>query len=228
MIDTPVRASSVEPDPVVPRRPLRSRFSGPHLVMVLAALIAFVLVLVVLRDRSQHVFVAVAGADIEQGSRLTSGAVELRRISAEAADALGDLIDAGEMQRALDSRAVASRSIRAGTTLRATDLRSGGSTASLERVMSVELESARAAGGSLAAGDVVDVLAVGGEEPADVVAAGLEVIAVRQGSGGFGASTVVLSLAVDPPTALRLAAAFGRDDVFVLRATGAAPFGVTP
>lgn len=225
MIDTPVRASSVEPDPVVPRRPLRSRFSMAHVVMVLAALIAFVLVLVVLRDRSQHVFVGVAVVDVEQGSRLTAGSVELTRIPAVAAAALRDLVDADEMQRALDEGAVASRSIQAGTTLRATDLHSGGSDGRLDRVMSFEIDSARAAAGSLVAGDIVDVLAAHGDDGAEVVAQGIEVVAARSGSGGFGSSSLVLSLAVDPPTALRLAAAAAGDDVFVVRSTGAKPFG---
>lgn len=221
MIDTPVRASSVEADPGTPRSPLRSRFSAAHLVMVLAALIAFVLVLVVLGDRSERVFVAVTAVDVEQGTRVGAEDVELLAVPAEVADTLGDLVDADRMQRALDDHAVATRTLPAGTTLRATDLRADGIAHSVTRVMSFEIEAARAAGGALIAGDVVDVLAVGGDQGADVVAQGVEVVAVQPGSGGFGSSSLVLSFAVDPPTALRLAAA--GDDVFVLRATGAAP-----
>lgn len=224
MIDTPVRASSDESVPVVARRPLRSRFAAAHLVMVLAALVAFTLVLVALRDRSRHAFVAVAAVDLEQGSRVGAGDVELRRVAAEAVDALGDLLDAPEMQDALDEGAVVMRSLVAGTTLRVDDLRRTRAELPSERVMSIEIDAAHAAGGALVIGDAVDIVAPGGDEGAELIAAGVEVVAVRSGGGGLGSSTLVLSLAVDPPTALRLAAAVASDDVFVLRATGAAPF----
>lgn len=223
MIEAPVRGSSVESDPVVPRRPLRSRFSMAHLVMVLAGLVAFVLVLVALSDRSEDVHVSVAAIDVEQGTRLSAASIQLIPVPAEAAAALGDLVDADEMQAALDEGAVAARTLPAGTTLRVTDLRRGDDPASPERIMSVEIDAARAAGGLLVSGDVVDIVASSGDE-AEVVASGVDVVAVSSGNRGFAAASLVLSLAVDPPTALRLVAAVASGEVFVLRATGAEPF----
>lgn len=51
-------------DPV-PKRRLASRLSLGHLIMVVAGLTAFILVLAVLRDRSEVVQVAIASTDKE-------------------------------------------------------------------------------------------------------------------------------------------------------------------
>jgi hypothetical protein len=223
MIDAPVRtAPSDEPiTSPIRRRPLRSRVAAGHVVMVLAALLAFVLVLVAVRDRDRTSFVAVAVEAIEQGTTVDAGSVEFLPVNIEDAELFAALVDGNEMQTLLDAFAVATRSLAPGSVLLETDLRVATDDASGLRAMSVELPSGRAVAGRLRVGDRVDVIDVA-DNAAVVVASDIDVIGVSDSSSdGFGSGGVTLTLAVDAAEALRLAHAMAIGDVFVVRATGA-------
>ena len=67
-----------------PRRRFIGRLSLGHLVMVLAGLLAFLLVLAVLRDNSVTNFVAKAARDIPAGTTIGGEDVELIEITGDA------------------------------------------------------------------------------------------------------------------------------------------------
>ena len=73
---------AVEP---APRRPLLSRLSLGHVIMILAGLLAFLLVLVVLRERGESFQIAVAAQQIDAGTQLQ--ATDVRYASLTDADA---------------------------------------------------------------------------------------------------------------------------------------------
>ncbi|HVM00837.1 MAG TPA: hypothetical protein VM324_16225 [Egibacteraceae bacterium] len=96
--------------------------------------------------------------------------------------------------------------------------------------MSLPIDRERAAGGDLARGDRVDVVAVV-EGRALYVAADLEVLAVAssRGDGALAApGRFFVTVAVDEPTALALARALEIGTVSVLRSTGSLPATVDP
>ena len=65
--DAMVGPFAVEP---VPKRPLLRRLSLGHLIMVLAGMLAFLLVLAVLRERGEVLQIAVAVDQIDAGTAL--------------------------------------------------------------------------------------------------------------------------------------------------------------
>ncbi|MGI9609883.1 MAG: SAF domain-containing protein [Acidimicrobiia bacterium] len=197
------------------RRSLVSRLSIGHVVMILAGLVAIVLNLAFLRSDTEPISVAVADQAIEAGTVLTDnhiGSVEVG--------------DAGELVQGLLTEDAATpllgsllaRDIAAGEPIRRSDLRPAGSSLAL-REYSIEVDAAEAAGGSIQGTDVVDIIAVI-DNRAFYVAAGLEVVRVKDGGSG---GDLIIVLSVDDQTALEIASARAAGSIAVVRSTGAPP-----
>jgi hypothetical protein len=100
--------------------------------------------------------------------------------------------------------------------------------------MSIAVPLVQAAGGKIAAGDLVDVIASDAAGGAYYVAQGLRVLGVAPSSStsgvlGGGSGSYFVIVAVDKQTALRIAAAIGvqgggvaGDDIEIVRSTGEA------
>jgi Flp pilus assembly protein CpaB len=203
-------------------RPLASRLSFGHLVMIVAGLLTFVLIASVLQDRGATVTVAVAARALEPGTALGPGSVRYVEVAADSA--LGrSLLNRAEVGEGK----VAVRRVAAGEPLTASDLRSSAAPAQL-RAMSLAVSSEHAVGGQLAVGDRVDIVTVE-ERRASYIARDVEVLAVPgKGKGGIGSvgasgGGYFVTVAVDGDVALRLAVALREGKLEILRSTGAAP-----
>lgn len=221
--ETSSDSSRPRPRPVAPRRrKARERISLGHLFMIAAALLAFVLVISVLQDRSKTTQVLVARSDIQPGSAITPDLVRQVPMPAgsdlaTAMAGLGDLAGGG---------AIAGQRIEAGDPVTLTAIAPRSDNSGL-RAMSIPIERARAVGGELAPGDRVDVISVTGSS-ATYVATDLEVLKTQnqQGTGALGSSALTdyyVTVAVDGETALAIALAQQTGEVSILRSTGAVP-----
>ena len=208
--------------PVAPRRRgLRERLSLGHLFMIAAALLAFVLVVSLLQDRTETARILVADTDLVPGTVLTPSVVSEVEIPANSPlvgrVATLDSIAGGSV--------TAAQRIGAGDPITITALSPGANPSAL-RAMSLPIDRVDAVGGDLAPGDRVDVIGVDANGAA-YVAVDLEVLDTqasesRNGALGTAAlSTYYVTVAVDDQTALRLALALEADEVTVLRSTGA-------
>lgn len=215
--------SRPRPRPVAPRRrKARERISLGHLFMIAAALLAFVLVVSVLQDRSKTTQVLVARTDIQPGSAITPDLVRQVPMPAgsdlaTAMAGLGDLAGGA---------AIAGQRIEAGDPVTLTAIAPRSDNNGL-RAMSIPIERARAVGGELAPGDRVDVISVTGSS-ATYVAVNLEVLKTQnqQGTGALGSSALTdyyVTVAVEGEMALAIALAQQTGEVSILRSTGAEP-----
>lgn len=206
---------AVEP---APRRPLLSRLSLGHVIMVLAGLLAFLLVLVVLRERGETVQIAVAVDQIDAGTALQRGDVRYAALGNADEQLLQTFLTPEDIGVAVDDGWIATRTIAAGVALTSDDFRLE-ATASDLRAMSLPVASAHAVNGAIVAGDRVDIIAVD-RGIAEYVAIDVEVIAVGA-SGTSTRSGFALTVAVDDATSLRLAVAINSAAIEVVRSTGA-------
>jgi Flp pilus assembly protein CpaB len=213
-------ASSTDPVSVepVPRRPLVARLSVAHVVMILAGLLAFLLVLVVLRERGETLQIAVTVEQIDAGTSLQRSDIRFATLSDADEELLRTFLTPGEFAAVVDEGWIASRTIAAGVALSANDFRSE-ATSSSYRAMSLPVASAHAVNGAIVAGDRVDVIAVD-RGIAAYVAVDVEVIAVSAATSSTR-SGFALTVAVDDSTSLRLAAAINSAAIEVVRSTGA-------
>jgi hypothetical protein len=198
--------------PVVdlPRR--RGRVSGAHLLAAVAAVLAFLANLVVLRGTDQRMAVAVAAADVEAGEPIT----QVRFVEADVAS-LDGLVTSREWENG--PALVARVSIPAGTPLSealTVPAAAGGGL----RMMSIPVDVAHAAGGKARAGDRVDVVRVV-DGVARYVAQDLEVLDAAEAGGGIGLGGYHLVVAVTERQALDLAEAISGGSVEVVITTGA-------
>ena len=226
-IDDPTVAADaplVEPRIVAPRRrKLRDRLSLGHLFMIASGLLAFVLVVSLLQDRSATTTVVVADREILPGTLITEDLVRSVQVPADTsmAEALATLGDV----RA--SGVTAAYRIAEGDPITRTAL-APAATPSALRAMSLPIERVRAVGGDLSAGDRVDVIAVV-SGVASYIAVDLEVLATQGTDTPSGAltasslSTYYVTVSIDDQTALALALAMEQGEVTVLRSTGAEP-----
>jgi Flp pilus assembly protein CpaB len=202
-------------------RAVARRFSAGHVVLVVAATLAVVLNAAALRAADDRVRVAVAAAPIPAGATLREAAVRFADVRVDAG-LLATLV-APDVLRERAAWVVTTR-VSAGAPLRADDLRAP-SAAAGQRAMSLPVPPEHAAGGALATGDRVDVIAVR-DGAASYVVTGVEVLDVT-GDGGGGAldnlRAFSVTIAVDDVAALRLAAALRTDALEVVRSTGAPP-----
>ncbi len=198
------------------RRPLWSRVSGAHLLALLAAIVAFVLNLALLRDPAT-LTVAVAATDLRVGSTLSEGSVRWIEISDATVGA--SLLT---REHLLGSDLVVRSELLGGDPI----LRSAvgpPAAPSGHRAFTIEVERTRAGGGSIAVGDVVDVISTV-DGVATYVAVGAEVLSVPESEQrGLTSGGYFVTVAIDAETALSLAEALDRGRVDVVLATGAPP-----
>ena len=191
--------------------------STSHLIIGLVAAAAFVLNLLALQDRSSTDLVAIADRPLTAGSAFTSEAVRLASVPSDF-EGLSSLLT--EDLIADREGWIVERSIPEGGVIELSVLVEPGAPSGL-RSMSLPVGVEHAAGGSIVAGDRVDVISVV-DGVASFVATDLEVIAVadteRTALGALGSYHIVV--AVDAAQALRLAEALG-SSIEVIRSTGA-------
>jgi len=193
--------------------------SLPHLVTLLAGLLAMLLVLVVLRGGDVTYRVAVAAREVRAGAPLARSA--LRFTDLRAPGAIREQLIAPDGVAGLQGW-VATRTIRPGDLVTRGDFRPPAAAAQ-QRAMSVPVDPAHAVGGALEAGDRVDVVRVLDNGQAVFVVAGAQVLGVnRPDPSAIGpAGAYSLTLAVSSQDALRLAAAIRGEKFEVVRSTGA-------
>lgn len=190
--------------------------------MVVCGILAALLVARVMRTNQETVSVAVASRDIAAGAPITSDAVSW--VSLPARSSLAPSL-AGPAQINLSRPPVAAIRIHQGDPIRRGDL--GAGLAANQRAMSIPLTAEHAAGGQLAEGDRVDVIAPAAAGSAYVLR-GAPVLAVParpRGPATLGDATsgnYFVVVGVGPDDALRLATAVRDGKVEVLRSTGAA------
>ncbi|MEA2000359.1 MAG: SAF domain-containing protein [Actinomycetota bacterium] len=199
------------------RRNLLSRVRLGHIVMALAALLALLFNLAVLRGNQATSEVVVATGDIRAGTALTMSHFDVAEVPAD--DLLsGRFVPATAMEQTVGK--LATRSIAAGDPILESDLRSVENRGGL-RAMSIPIDQTRAVSGNLAMGDSVDIVLVV-DGIATYIATGIEVIDIpHDGTNALGARTgYAPTVAVDATQALRIVAALDTGDVHIIRSTG--------
>ena len=201
------------------RRSLISRLSMGHVVMILAGLVAILLNLAFLRSNADTIEVIVAAEALPAGNVLSAAAVDVVEIGNADGLAAG-LITLDAASDVFGS--TLARPIAPGEPIRRSDLRPPGTSTGL-REYSLELDAAQAAGGRIAAKDIVDVIAtVNGRSY--YVASTIEVVSVSSDDSTLEVGDdLILVLAIDDATALDIAAAESVGTITVARATGAEP-----
>lgn len=196
------------------RRPLRgrgrlgSRWTVGHVAPVVLAVLAALFVLAALRDRGAMVLVPVASAPIPAGAAVNGSDTRLVRVHRSDAAVVSGLLPGGD----LGAGWVAESRIDAGEPIARGAVTHGAAGTAGLGSMSIPVPIDRADGGAIVAGDRVDVIVASGSG-ASYVAEGLTVIGVSPTttSGVLAGTTgdFYITVAVDRPTALRLAAALG-------------------
>ncbi|MBA2317758.1 MAG: hypothetical protein H0V93_08275 [Euzebyales bacterium] len=212
--------------PAPPRRPLRSRVSTGHLVMIVAGLVAVVTNYALLRGDDDGAAVALARVDLPAGEAVSVDAFRLVNVDLDDG-VLATLVRPDDLA-GLEG-AVPRATIPAGALVRHADLRAGSSLDG-RRAMSFPVEPAHAAGGVLEIGDRVDVIGIG-DGVASYLVAGAEVLYVPSASAGAGLSGLQafsVTIAVDDAEALQIALAVREGAVAVVRSTGAPPASAGP
>lgn len=204
--------------PVAERRRFMSRINLGHVVMIVAGLAAFLLVFSLLRTRDQTFAVATAATELRAGSTVAEGMFLYVELGAADRDVLGTFLNPELVDRAMTERWIVTRTVPAGDPVRVTDFRTE-TDPSDSRAMSIPVDRAHAVAGALQSGDRVDVIVVR-KGIASYVAAGLEVLEVAGGEGQLAGGFSV-TVGVDGPTSLRLAAAIREGGIELVRATGA-------
>jgi Flp pilus assembly protein CpaB len=188
--------------------------------MILAGLLAFLLVLVVLRDNSVTNFIAKAAVEIPAGTTITGDDVELVEVTGESL--IGVVLSADEVNAVITEGRVTTRALAVGTLLQPADFAVTGVRTDI-RSMSIPVSPTRAVAGSLKAGDLVDVVA-SDDEVSWYVTTSAEVLGVAEASsGGFASNDYTITIVVDPIVSLRLACGMENYSLNVVRATGATP-----
>lgn len=201
------------------RARLADRVSMPTVIGLVAALLVFVLVALVLRDRREMVDVAVTTERVPAGAAITESMVERSEVPASVGFADG-LVHFDE----LGPSTVATRTLQPGEAIPRSAI-GGREQTSGARVMAIPVESWQAAGGELDVGDQVDVIDTGDGGPRYVLS-GAAVVgrSVDDSSGGLGASSsneLWISVEVDAAEALELSAVITGGDFVLVRSTGA-------
>jgi Flp pilus assembly protein CpaB len=189
-------------------------------ITLLAGLLAMLLVFSVLRERDTTSQAAVAGSEIRAGATIGRASFRLADVHVPS-DVRGRLLDAASLARLRGW--IATRTILPGELVSRGDLRPPAAPSAL-RAMSIPVEASHAVGGSLAAGDRVDVIQVDEDGRARYVVSGAQLLAVsRPESGVIGAASGASSItvAVDAHQALRLATAIRSQRFEIVRSTGA-------
>lgn len=203
-------------------RTRRWRPSLAHILIAVAAVLAFVLNLVALQDNASTTLVAVADGPIAAGTAFSEEEIRLVPVPTDFAG-LDSLLTKSQLP-AVEGWIV-DRPIGAGGVIESSVVVEPGAPSGL-RSMSIPINPEHAAGGAIRAGDRVDVISVS-DEDATFVATDVGVISVASGdSDAFGAaSDYFVVVGVDASQALVLAKAMASGSVELLRSTGAPPVG---
>jgi Flp pilus assembly protein CpaB len=160
--------------------------------------------------------VVVAADDLAAGERVTSGDLVAVRVNGG-----GDVLDRllGEVP---SIEMVAVRELAAGEPLRASDLVAAAASDKRLRRMSLPVDVEHAAGGRIAAGDRVDILAAI-DGVATAIVTGAEIVAVAdQQDRAFGTlGSFHVTVLVDAADALCLASALADGEIHLVLASGA-------
>ena len=166
-------------------RSLLSRIKLGHVVMALAALLALVFNLAVLRGNQAVMEVAVAAADIRAGTTLTLSHFDVAEVPAD--DTLSSRFVPGDSLESVVGK-LATRSIAEGQPVLESDLLSLDNKDGL-RAMSLPVDQSQAVGGHLSQGDAVDIVMVV-DGVASYIAVDIEVLDVpSDDSNALGART---------------------------------------
>lgn len=199
-------------------KPVRRRPSTSHILIGLAAVLAFGLNYLALQNRDATTLVAVADGPIAEGTALSAGMVRLVPIPSDF-DGIDHLIGEDEVSRLHGW--IVGRSVADGELVGRAMLVRPGAGDGL-RTMSIPVAVEHAAGATLGVGDRVDVISIVDGLPA-FVANDLEVVSIAEttqgGLSGVGPYHVVV--AVTSEEALALARAIHDDSIEVVRSTGA-------
>jgi len=195
-----------------------SRLSTGHVVMIVAGLLAVVANLAVLSARDDVFVVAAASGEIRQGQVITAADFATVDVNVDE-EILRDLVLMADLP-ALEGK-IAARTIPDGALVHPNDFRNASAPLEL-RAMSIPVGREDAVGGDIAAGDLVDVIAVD-DGMSEYITTAAEVLAVPEQatSGIAGGTSYFVTIAVDAETALRLALALDEAQVTVVRSTGA-------
>ena len=199
----------------LPKRSPLSRLSFGHLVMISAGLLAFLLNVLIIRDRGETIEMPVAAQAVRSGSRLETG-----DIAYESVDAEGPWADRALSRQELSLMIgnVAVRDIAAGAPLLADDLRPAAAPGGA-RAMSIPAVD-QAAGAAFYTGDRIDVITVN-EGRSRFIASGVEVLAVSASGSGISGGGYGVTVSVNRAQALAIAEALDRGSIHLLRSTGA-------
>lgn len=215
------------PVPAASRRP--RRFSAGSVVPVLLAVLAATFGYEALQDRSAMVEVPVASVPIPAGAPVDAADTRLVRAHASDQDLTAGLLAAIQVGRGW----TAAVRVGAGQALTLSEVTK--TTVSKLGVMSIEVPVEHAAGGTISAGDLVDVIAANGSGGAYYVAQGLRVLSVAPSSSGTGVlgggqPNYFIVVSVGKQTALQLTAVLGESSlgggtssIEVVRSTGEEP-----
>ena len=222
----PVERSDPAPLTAERQRPVRRRRRNPlervtasMVIGLVAALLAFSLTALLLRDRREMVAVAVATERIPAGATITSSMVRSVQMPTSVSFS-GDLVPFADVR----DGAVAARTVQPGEPLTRSAVGSAaGSNGS--RVMAIPVESWQAVGGEVDVGDQVDVIDTGSDVPRYVLTAASVVgRATADSGGGIVASSsgkLWLNVEVTAAQALDLAAVVDAGKFVIVRSTGA-------
>ena len=197
---------------------LRGRVSSGHIAMVVAGLLGMTLTLAVLRDEHGGTEVAVAAREIRAGETIGRDDVRVERVRADR-DVLGTVVPGGSVRSLRGEIAVATIAAHAVIPRGAVRAKAAGAGM---RAMSIPIDPARAVSGRLAAGDRVDVLFTA-HDRVSIIVSDAKVLAVDERQrGGIGESTspFTVTIAVDTPQSLLVAAAIADGNISIARTTG--------
>ncbi|MFP3914376.1 MAG: RcpC/CpaB family pilus assembly protein [Actinomycetota bacterium] len=211
------RGSAGKVDETSARRRSFRRWSIGHLAVAAAAILAFIANVAFLRSRDDATAVVVAARPIEAGQVVTAEDLGTTMLRAEGGT-LATLLTSAE---GLEGT-VAARPLREGELVGSSDLLTSPAPDGLAS-MSVPVDTSRAAGGMIRAGDRVDVVDVDEEGVASYVVTDVPVLTVSDSSGGALASVtehhVVLGLETEQVLAVAEAMADGEVDIVVTTGT---------
>lgn len=199
------------------RNPMR-RPALSHVLIAIAAVLAFVFNFLALQDRSETTLVAVAGTRLIPGSPLSGADIEFVPVDSDF-DGIGALVtdDAWKTMEGW----VLTRSIPEGAPLDTASLQEPTGSAA-KRIMSIPVSIEHAAGGLLVSGDLVDIISVE-DGAAGYVSTGVQVVDIADvaasGIGsGLGGYHIVVAVTADE--ALDIALAIEQGSLEIVRSTG--------
>ena len=209
-------ATPAGPGRIRRRNPL-TRVSAAHLLMVLAAALAFATNLVVLRNLDHTRAVVVAAVELPAGREVESN--HLRAVEVDVDEEVFARLIPWTAATSLVGQ-VTAHPIGEGVLVEAGDFRDPSGPAGL-RSMSIPIDAEHAVGGALGPGDRIDLIVVGDEGPRYVLAAA-EVLAVSPTGelGALAAGDFYIVVAVDADEALLVAEAIRDGRIEVVRSTG--------